>query len=77
MTKNEEGEWLKQEDILPSNDICVGNWNSGISPDGKTVIWLRNYTKDNIIQYSEFWITKKKKIDGQRHKFLFQRIHLD
>lgn len=57
--KDNNGVWQK-ETILPPNDICVGSWYAAISPDGKNVVWLRNYMKtDGNIQYSEFWITRK------------------
>lgn len=58
LSKDNNGKWQK-ENISPSNDICLGNWNSAISPDGQTIVYLRDYRKDNYVQYSEFWITKK------------------
>jgi hypothetical protein len=57
--KNKNGVWEK-EVILPPNDVCVASWYAAISPDGKNVVWLRNYMQtDGNIQYSEFWITRK------------------
>ncbi|MFK7950307.1 MAG: hypothetical protein AB8G11_22150 [Saprospiraceae bacterium] len=58
LSKDKKGNWEK-EDVLPPNDICIGNWNSAISPDGKTIVYIRDYRKDGYVQYSEFWITKK------------------
>lgn len=60
LSKHNNGNWEK-ETILSPNDICVGNWNSAISPDGQTIVYLRNYRKDGYVQYSDFWITKKVK----------------
>lgn len=57
--KNDQGVWQK-EAILPKDYACIANWYAAISPDGKTVVWLRLYRKDDgNIQYSEFWITRK------------------
>lgn len=58
LSKDNSGSW-KREEVLPPNDVCLGNYNAAISPDGKTIVYLRNYYKDNYVQYSEFWITKK------------------
>ncbi len=62
LSKDNSGNWQKETISLPSdNGICLGNWNSAISPNGQTIVYLRDYRKDNYVQYSEFWITKKVK----------------
>jgi hypothetical protein len=37
--------------LLPSNDIYRASRHDGISPDGKIIVWIRNYF--------ECWITQK------------------
>lgn len=58
LSKDNNENWQREE-VLPPDDICIGSWNSAISPDGKTIIYLKNHRKDGYVQYSEFWITKK------------------
>lgn len=72
--KKDTNQIWQKEVILPTNDNCMANWNAGISPNGKTVIYLKNHSSEDKthIAYSEFWITQKVKNEWTTPVLLFK-----